>query len=230
MTATVSRQASSVPPTRKQVFVVDDHPIFRRGLAALINAENDLTVCGQAGSASQALESLRHIAADVVVVDISLPGTNGLELLKHLRAEHPKLPVLILSAHDEQIYALRGLRAGAAGYLMKRESDEKFIEALRVVLRGQVYVSSAFGEQLIYKVARGQEEGTGTPLEVLTDRELEILQLVGAGRSSRQIADILHLSVKTVESHRLHIKEKLNLSSAAELVRFAIDWVAQQPG
>ena len=220
--------AQAVTEKRKCVFVVDDHPIFRRGLAALIDAEPDLHVCGEASTGALALEGLRKVDPHAAVIDVSMPGASGLDLLKEIRAEHPDLPVLMLSAHDEQLYALRGLRAGASGYLMKRDSDDKFIDALRKVLAGQVYVSPAFGEQLIYKVARGEQEGTGTPLEVLTERELEILQLVGASRSSREIAEALDLSVKTVESHRLHIKEKLNLANATELVRFAVDWVAQQ--
>ena len=158
-------------------FVVDDHPIFRHGIVQLINTEPDFFVCGEASSAPQALSALRTVEADAAVLDVSLQGTNGIELLKQIRAEHPDLPVLMLSMHDEKHYALRALRAGAAGY---------------------------------------------------TDREVEVLQLIGEGRSSREIATDLNLSVKTVESHRLHMKEKLRLKNAAELVRFAADWVAQQ--
>ncbi len=212
------------------IFVVDDHPIFRAGLVKIIEAEPDLEICGQASAAPQALDALRRISADVCVVDIMLPGTNGIELIKHLKAEHPELPLLVISAHDETLYALRALRAGALGYLMKKESADHLVAALRRVLTGQVWVSPAFGEQLIYKVARGPGEGSGSPLDVLTDREIEILQLVGQGNGSQGIADSLHLSVKTVESHRLHIKEKLGLKNATELVRFAVDWVNQQNG
>jgi DNA-binding NarL/FixJ family response regulator len=210
------------------IFVVDDHPIFRAGLTQLIQSEPGLSVCGEAANAPQALAALRTTPADMAVVDVSLPGANGIELIKQLRAEHPRLPLLVISAYDEGLYALRALRAGAGGYLMKRESGEHFLAAVRKVLAGEVWVSPSFGEQLIYKVARGQETGAGTPLDVLTDREIEVLQLVGQAKSSQEIADLLHLSVKTVESHRLHIKEKLGLKNATELVRFAVDWVNQQ--
>jgi DNA-binding NarL/FixJ family response regulator len=216
-------------PAKRRVFVVDDHPIFRLGLSKLVGFEQDLAVCGEANNTVQALDALRHTEADVVVVDISLPGANGMELVKSLRAEHPKLPLLVLSAHDENLYALRALRAGASGFLMKRESESSFIPALRAVLAGKIWVSSIFGQQLIYKIARGGENG-GSPLDALTDRELEILRLVGEGKASSQIAESLHLSVKTVECHRLHVKEKLNLKTAGELARFAVEWVSQQEG
>jgi DNA-binding NarL/FixJ family response regulator len=216
---------------KRRIFVVEDHPIFRLGLSKLIGLEPDLTLCGEAGNTGHALEALRHVEADVVVVDISLPGANGMELVKSLRAEHPKLPILILSAHDENLYALRALRAGAAGFLMKRESGDSFIPALRAVLAGKIWVSSAFGQQLIYKIASGANSENGaSPLDALTDRELEILRLVGEGKATSQIAESLHLSVKTVECHRLHVKEKLNLQTANELVRFAVEWVTQQEG
>jgi DNA-binding NarL/FixJ family response regulator len=215
---------------KRRVFVVDDHPIFRLGLSKLIGFEHDLEVCGEASNTVQALDSLRNIETDAVVVDISLPGANGIELVKSLRAEHPKLPILILSAHDEKLYALRALRAGASGFLMKRESEDSFIPALRCVLAGKIWVSSNFGQQLIYKIACGSGNGSGSPLDALTDRELEILRLVGEGKATSQIADSLHLSVKTVECHRLHVKEKLNLQSAGDLARFAVEWVGQQEG
>jgi DNA-binding NarL/FixJ family response regulator len=214
---------------KRRVFIVDDHPIFRLGLSKLISMENDLDVCGEANNAVQALDALRRTEADVVVVDISLPGANGMELVKSLRAEHPKLPMLVLSAHDEKLYALRALRAGSSGFLMKRESENSFIPALRTVLAGKIWVSASFGQQLIYKIARGSENGA-SPLDALTDRELEILHLVGEGKATSQIAESLHLSVKTVECHRLHVKEKLNLQTAGELARFAVEWVSQQEG
>jgi DNA-binding NarL/FixJ family response regulator len=214
---------------KRRVFIVDDHPIFRLGLSKLISMENDLDVCGEANNAVQALDALRRTEADVVVVDISLPGANGMELVKSLRAEHPKLPMLVLSAHDEKLYALRALRAGSSGFLMKRESENSFIPALRTVLAGKIWVSASFGQQLIYKIARGSENGA-SPLDALTDRELEILHLVGEGKATSQIAESLHLSVKTVECHRLHVKEKLNLHTAGDLARFAVEWVSQQEG
>jgi DNA-binding NarL/FixJ family response regulator len=214
--------------SKKRIFIVEDHPIFRHGLVQLINGEPDLEVVGDASSAPQAMSALREKEADVVILDVSLRGANGIELLKHLRAEHRTLPMLVLSMHDESLYALRALRAGASGYLMKRETPEVLLAALRKVAAGEIYVSANFGEELIFKVVRGSETGGSTALDSLTDREIEVLQLVGEGRSSRQIADELHLSTKTIESHRLHIKEKLGLHSANELVRFAVDWVSQQ--
>jgi DNA-binding NarL/FixJ family response regulator len=210
------------------VFVVDDHPIFRHGIVQLINSEPDFNVCGEASSAPQALSSLRDVETDIAVLDVSLQGANGIELLKQIRAEHPELPVLMLSMHDEKHYALRALRAGAAGYIMKREDVDTFIGALRKVIAGEVVVSPTFGQELIYRVVQSGNSQDDSPINVLTDREVEVLQLIGQGRSSREIASDLNLSVKTVESHRLHMKEKLRLKSAAELLRFAVDWVAQQ--
>ena len=210
------------------VFVVDDHPIFRHGIVQLINTEPDFFVCGEASSAPQALSALRTVEADAAVLDVSLQGTNGIELLKQIRAEHPDLPVLMLSMHDEKHYALRALRAGAAGYIMKREDVDTFLSALRRVVAGETVVSPTFGQELIYRVVSSENSQSDSPINVLTDREVEVLQLIGEGRSSREIATDLNLSVKTVESHRLHMKEKLRLKHAAELVRFAADWVAQQ--
>jgi DNA-binding NarL/FixJ family response regulator len=212
-----------------QIFIVDDHPIFRLGLSKLISLEEDLAVSGEASDTVHALDALRHTKADIVVVDISLPGSNGIDLIKSIRAEHPRLPILVLSAHDEKLYALRALRAGASGFLMKRESENSFIPAVREVLAGKIWVSASFGQQLIYKIAHSSENG-GSPLDALTDRELEILHLVGEGKATHQIAESLHLSVKTVECHRLHVKEKLNLQTAGELARFAVEWVSQQDG
>lgn len=212
----------------RQVFVTEDHPIFRHGLVQLINSEPDLMVCGEASSGAQALGALRNVTADLLVLDVSLHGANGIEITKQVLAEHPDLRVLILSMHDESLYALRALRAGACGYVMKREGVEVFLDAIRKVLDGKIHVSGAFNDQLICKVVRGAEAGGITPLDLLTDRELEILQLVGAGKSSREIASDLHLSTKTVESHRLHMKQKLGLGTSTELVRFAVDWVGHQ--
>src|SRR4051794_19136218 len=216
--------------TKKRIFLVEDHPIFRRGLNQLINTEPDLVVCGEAESAPKAVAKLREVKADGTVLDISLQGTNGLELIKQIRAEHPAMPILVLSMHDETVYALRSLRAGANGYLMKDEVPDTVLSGLRKVLTGDVAVSPRFGEQLIYKVVESGRLGEPSPIDALTDRELEILNLVGAGRSSRQIAADLHLSTKTVESHRLHIKDKLGLKNASELVRFSVEWVNRDRG
>jgi DNA-binding NarL/FixJ family response regulator len=213
-----------------RVFLVEDHPIFRHGLRQLLEAEADLQVCGEAESAPRALSLLREVEADAAVIDISLPGANGIELLKHIKAEHPRLPILVVSAHDEEQYALRALRAGASGYVMKREAADSLLPALRKVLKGEVHVSKSFGEALIFKVAQGGTDNARSPLDALTDRELEVLEMVGNGKGTREIAEALHLSPKTVESHRLHIKEKLGCKSAVEMVRFACDWVAQRAG
>jgi DNA-binding NarL/FixJ family response regulator len=215
---------------KKRIFLVEDHPIFRQGLRQMVNSEPDLEVLGEADSAPRAVSKLREMAVDAAVLDISLQGTNGLELIKQIRAEHAALPILVLSMHDEMVYALRALRAGANGYLMKNELPETVLSALRRVLAGEVAVSPSFGEQLIYRVVQSGRVGEPSPIDSLTDRELEILDLVGHGRSSRQIAADLHLSTKTVESHRLHIKDKLGLKSAGELVRFGVEWVNREKG
>src|SRR3954463_6778405 len=225
----MSTQALQEPTvTSHRIFLVDDHPIFRHGLARFIEAEPDMQLCGQASTLPQALKALRETPADLAVIDISLPGANGLELIKHLRVEHPELALLVVSAPDEQLYALRALRAGASGYVMKKEAENVFAEAVRKIRDGGVYVSPQFGEQLIYKVARSEGGTQESPLDVLSDREMEVLQLIGESKPSTQIATELNLSVKTVESHRLHIKEKLGLKSSFELVKFALDFVAQQ--
>ncbi|MGB8167706.1 MAG: response regulator transcription factor [Chthoniobacteraceae bacterium] len=218
--------AESVP-ARQRVFLVEDHPIFRHGLIALIKSEPGLAVCGEATSAQQAVDDLRRVQTDLVIVDISLEGTNGIELIKQLRAEHESLPILVLSLHDESIYAMRALRAGANGYIMKRAPSEEFLKAVAEVLGGEIYVSPVLRKEIVFRAARG-EKGGASPIQELTDRELEILALVGQGRGSREIAEQLHLSVKTIESHRLHMKDKLGLASAPELVRFAVQWVESQ--
>lgn len=210
------------------VFVVDDHPIFRHGLVQLINSEPDFRVSGEASAAPQALSALREIDVDAVVLDVSLYGANGIELLKQIRAEHSDMPVLMLSMHDEKHYALRALRAGASGFVMKREDVTIFLDALRKVIAGEIVVSPTFGQELIYRVVQNGNAADDSPISVLTDREIEVLQMIGRGKSSREVASDLNLSVKTVESHRLHMKEKLHLKSAAELLRFSMDWVTQQ--
>jgi DNA-binding NarL/FixJ family response regulator len=212
----------------KQIFLVEDHPIFRNGLIALLKSEPGLFVCGEASSATQALAALRRIKPDLLIVDIALEGTNGIELIKQVRAEHESLRILVLSMHDESIYAMRALRAGANGYVMKRESGETSLAAVKAVLAGEIYMSARLNRQIVMQALRGEKPGDSTPLQNLSDRELEILNLVGQGRGSREIAEALHLSVKTIESHRLHIKEKLGLNTAAELVRFAVQWVESQ--
>ena len=214
---------------KSRILIVDDHPLFRHGIADLINAESDLEVCGEAENAPAALEGIRHLAPDLVTVDISLRGTNGIELLKSIKAEHPGLPLLVLSMHDESLYALRALRAGARGYIMKQEALDRVMSAIRQVLRGDLYVSPAMSGRMIEEFVQGGSGGSGSAIsDKLTDRELEILQLIGQGHGVRQIATELNLSAKTVETHRAHVKEKLNFQSARELARFAVQWVDQQ--
>jgi DNA-binding NarL/FixJ family response regulator len=214
--------------TVRRIFVVEDHPMFRKAVVDWLKAEPGVEVVGEASSARMALAELREKSADAAVLDISLEGTDGLELIKHLRSEHPDLRILVLSMHDEEAYALRALRAGAQGYVMKRESGETFIAALHQVLRGEVYVSPGFGKKLIYRAVQASFGDGGDPLAKISDRELEVLRLLGEGRSTREIAEQLNLSIKTVESHRLNLRDKLNLKNSAELVRFAIEWRANK--
>jgi DNA-binding NarL/FixJ family response regulator len=213
---------------KQRVLIIDDHPVFRHGITAMINAEPDLEVCGEAGSAPAALEAMRRLQPNVVLVDISLPGTNGIELLKSIKAESPKLPMLVVSMHDESLYALRALRAGALGYVMKAEALDSILTAIRKVLMGEPYLSPKFSERLVFKAIRSIDEGLGSPVDKLSDRELEVLNLMGRGFGAQDIANELHLSVKTIETHRAHIKEKLDFHDSKEMVRFAIEWVAQQ--
>lgn len=214
---------------KRKVFLVDDHPITREGLARLINHEPDLHVCGQANTASKALAEIEASKPDLVVVDVSLTaGPSGLELIKDLVVRHPRLRMLALSTHDETLYAERALRAGARGYVMKQEPIECVMDAIRQVLHGGIYLSQMMNDRVLRKVTRPGSSPTVTDVEQLSDRELEVFRLLGQGRGTRQIATQLHLSVSTVETYRAHIKEKLHLGSASELVRHAVEWVHSQ--
>lgn len=226
--ATRAESGANAAADKRKVLIVDDHPVFRHGISSLINAEADLTVCGEAGTSPSALDAMRNLQPDIALLDISLPGTNGIELIKLMKAEQPRLPILMLSMHDESLYALRALRAGAMGYVMKAEALNHVISALRKVLKGEIYVSERFSERLIFKAIQSIDGGMGSPVDKLSDRELEVLQLLGRGFGTREIAEELHLSIKTIETHRAHIKEKLGFKDAGEMVRFAIDWVAQE--
>jgi DNA-binding NarL/FixJ family response regulator len=219
--------ADSPPPRKSRILIVDDHPLFRHGIADLINAEPDLEVCAEADNAPAALEGIRSHSPDLATIDISLRGANGIELLKSIKAEHPRLPLLVLSMHDESLYALRSLRAGARGYIMKQEALDRVMSAIRQVLRGDLYVSPSMSGRMIEEFVQGSSSGNSIA-DKLTDRELEILQLIGQGHGVQQIARELNLSAKTVETHRAHIKEKLNFQTARELARFAVQWVDQQ--
>jgi DNA-binding NarL/FixJ family response regulator len=215
---------STVAPKKNKVFVVDDHPIVRQGLALMINREADMTVCGEAEDARTALQLVDSTKPDILVVDISLNGPDGLDLLKNIRMRHPDLPVLILSMHDESIYAERALRAGAQGYIMKQEATEKVLVALRRILSREIYVSEPISNRMLQRYIGSPNESKSPSIADLTDRELEVFRLIGEGHSTRKIADELHISVKTVESYQAHIKEKLSLRSGRELVQHAIQW------
>ena len=207
---------------KKAVFVVDDHPLLRQGLAQMINREPDLMVCGEAEEAQAALKEISALKCDIIIVDISLKGPDGLDLLKNLRVLYPDLPVLILSMHDESIYAERALRARANGYIMKQEATEKVLTAIRRILAGEIYLSEKMSNKLLHQFISGASWTENSRLSVLSDRELEVFRQIGEGRSTRQIAENLHLSIKTVETYQAHIKEKLSLRSGRELVQHAI--------
>jgi len=229
-TATATKENAKSPQTnakRKRIVVVDDHPLFRKGLEQLINSSGDtFHICGEASDAAEGMAVIRQLKPDLAIVDLSLPGANGIELIKNIRAEFSKLPVLILSMHDESLYALRALRAGAQGYVMKQEALENVIVAIREVFAGRPYLSAEMSAQLITNFAGGSKEANST--DKLSDRELEILELLGKGRDVREIAKALHISSKTVETHRAHIKEKLNLKNARQVTRFAVQWLEGQ--
>jgi DNA-binding NarL/FixJ family response regulator len=208
---------------RRTVFIVDDHPVVREGLSLLISRETDLAVCGVAEEAVTALRRIEEMRPDIAVVDISLNGPDGLDLLKNIRMLDPDLPVLILSMMDELLYAERALRAGANGYIMKQEATEKVLVAVRRILRGEVYLSDRMVSKMLHRFVGSSPEDR-SPICDLTDRELEVFRLIGEGHATRQIAEELHISVKTVESYQAHIKEKLSLKNARELMQWAVQW------
>jgi DNA-binding NarL/FixJ family response regulator len=211
------------------IIIVDDHPLMRKGLAMTLDAEPDLAVVGQMDSAEEALDEIESLAPDLAIVDVSLPGMSGMELVKHLQARMPEVKILVVSRHDETLYAERSIRAGARGYIMKLEAGDVIVKAARQVLQGGIYVSNEINERLLLSMAAGGRERIAqSPLEVLSDRELEVFELTGRGSSTRDIAERLHLSVKTVESYRARIKNKLNLDSANELMKHAVQWVESE--
>jgi DNA-binding NarL/FixJ family response regulator len=213
---------------RRRILIVDDHPFMRAGLAQLINRQPELTVVGEAGDPSAAMSELARCDPDLILTDITMPGRSGLEFIKDLRAERPDLAILVISMHDEVIYAERVLRAGARGYIMKEAGGDNLLAAIRQVLAGAIYVSPKISAGILEGISQGKPRGSSSPIERLTDREFEIFQLVGQGKSTRDIAAQLHLSPKTVDVHRGHIKEKLELKDATALVRHAVRWVETQ--
>lgn len=208
--------------------IVDDHPMMRQGLVQLIGGQPDLAVCGESADAESAMDAIQNLKPDLVLADISLPGKNGLELIKDFKAIQPGLPVLVISMHDETLYAERVLRAGGRGYIMKQEGGEKLMQAIRRVLDGRVYVSEKISAEILDMLS-GKHAGAGrSPIEKLSDREFEVFQHLGQGKGTREIAENLHLSIKTVDVHRTNIKKKLKLKSASELIRFAVRWMESQ--
>jgi DNA-binding NarL/FixJ family response regulator len=225
-----ARAAATPPasPAKRRVLLVDDHPFMRAGLAQLIDRQADLMVCGEAGSPVEAFQALATARPEVVLTDLTMPGRSGLEFIKDLLASHPQLAVLVISMHDEVVYAERALRAGARGYIMKEAGGENLLTALRQVLRGEVYVSPRMSARILEGMSGAKPRGSSSPIEKLTDREFEVFQLIGQGKSTRDIAEQLHLSSKTVDVHRSHIKEKLDLKDVTALVRHAVRWVETQ--
>ena len=222
--ATLSIPGHAAHKTRKKVFVVDDHPLLRQGLALLINQQEDLQVCGEAEAAQAALQSISQHRPDIIILDISLKGPDGLELLKSVRALDPDLPVLILSMHDEAIYAERALHARANGYIMKQEATEKVLVAVRRILDGDVYLSDGMSRKMLQQYIDGIPSILQSRIATLSDRELEVFRGIGEGRATREIAEQLHISIKTVETYQAHIKEKLCLRTGRELIQHAIQW------
>jgi DNA-binding NarL/FixJ family response regulator len=219
-----SKKAKSLS-TKKQVYLVDDHPIVRQGLIKLIEQEEHLEVCGESGSVAEALGELKRVSPDVILVDISLEDSNGLELIKLVDDLGMQIPMLVLSMHDESLYAEHALRSGASGYVMKQAASNTLIQAIEKVLEGEIYVSKAMSNQMLKMAFRSGGEDTRTGTETLSLRELEVFELIGRGNSTREIAEQLNLSVKTIETYRAHIKDKLQLRSGTELMQRAIHWV-----
>ncbi len=215
-------------PTR--VFIVDDHPLVRESLASLVQRQPDLTVCGEADSPAAALAGIAAAQPDVAIVDLSLGGRSGLDLIRDLKASHPRVAVLVLSMHDEELFAERALRAGARGYIMKREVTRNVIAAIRRIREGGIVVSERVAESLAARLVRGPATPSASPVDSLSDRELEVFRLVGEGRTTRQIAESLHLSAKTVQAYYARIKEKLGAASGLEMLREAIRWIETEGG
>jgi DNA-binding NarL/FixJ family response regulator len=220
--------SASMPRTnaRTRILIVDDHPIVRRGLAELIEHEEDLEVCAEAADAAEAMHRVAATHPHVVVVDISLPGDNGIELIKKIRAYDDGIRMLVSSMHDESLYAERVLRAGAKGYINKSEATENIIDAIRLILSGRVYLSQRMTDRVLQQVGGG-EDPEHSPVDELSDRELEVFELIGRGLATRQIAEQLHLSTKTIDTYRTNIKTKLNLSTGTEMTQRAVQWVLE---
>jgi DNA-binding NarL/FixJ family response regulator len=211
-----------------RIVIVDDHPIVRKGLVGMINQESDMKVCAEAEDYHQGLDAIRQHKPDVAIVDLTLGGLSGLELIKQAHALEPQVQMLVLSMHDEMLYAERVLRAGARGYIMKQEGTDRLTAAIRTIMRGEIYVSERMAARMLGKFVGGKREGGSSPLDRLSDRELEVFELLGRGLGTRQVAEKLCVSIKTIESHREHIKLKLQLKNANELIQHATQWVMME--
>ncbi len=222
---TAEKSGHKAKEYQARLFLIDDHPVVLQGLTQLINQDTRLMVCGQAAEAREGLTAIAVLKPDLVIIDIVLKSGSGLDLLKSLMLQYPKLPVLVLSMHDESLYAERVLRVGAKGYIAKSEATENLLTAIHRVLKGEIYLSDTMASRILSRLARGQPDKGVSPLGHLSDRELEVFQLIGRGHGSREIAAQLHLSVKTIETYRAHLKEKLRLQNATELIQHAVHWV-----
>lgn len=220
--------AKTPPKGKHRIFIVDDHPIFRQGLAQLINQESDLCVCGEADDYQGALRAVAELNPDMVIVDITLKDMSGIDLIKEVRKLNRGIIMLVISMHDESLYAERALRAGARGYVMKQEASESIVQAIRQVCIGGIYVSPRMTEQMLSRFVEGPLDAVESPLKALTDREMEVFHLIGEGLGISEIGLRLHLSVKTIGTYRERIKEKLNLRNSTELLRHAFNWVENE--
>jgi DNA-binding NarL/FixJ family response regulator len=213
-----------------RIVVVDDHPVVRQGLALLLEQEGDMAFCGEAECAGDALKVIEQCGPDIAIVDISLRDSSGIELIKDIRVRYPDVQILVLSMHDESFYAERVLRAGARGYVTKDEATDKVILAIRRVMAGDIYLSDKMSSKMLCKLVESRAAAPGMSVECLSDRELQVFELIGQGMGTRNIAQTLHLSTKTIESHRERIKKKLKLVNASELLQHAIQWVQLETG
>jgi DNA-binding NarL/FixJ family response regulator len=213
---------------KSRILIVDDHPLFREGLQQLIDRDPGLEVCGEASGAAEALQVIPQLKPDLVLVDITLGGTSGIELIKHIKTDFEELPVLVVSMHDESLYAERALRAGAMGYVMKHEPGKTVKNAIHKVLRGEMYLSERMSSSVISKFMRGQPDRPASPIDILSDRELEVFRMLGEGKGTRQIAQDLNVTIPTINSFRNRIKEKLHLKTSTEVMLHAIQWCREE--
>jgi DNA-binding NarL/FixJ family response regulator len=223
----MARKTKPEAQSGKRIYIVEDHPLFREGLKAIIRSEPALTVCGESGDAAQAFREIGQLKPDVVTLDIGLSGKSGLELLKDIQSVHPDLPVIVISMHDENLFAPRVLRAGGRGYLMKHSTPGMLLQAIERVLSGQIFVSHSIATLILDSLARPGVNSSLSPVARLTDRELEVLRLIGKGKDGHEIASTLHMGIKTVDTHRGRIKEKLGLKGGTALIHFATQWATE---